>query len=79
MNMSGIYICFEMRRKEIGIFVEGIFLGWLSRAWIPYIDLLLISVSYCHTVELVDKDISLVCQLDAQLLYYPLGPVRPVY
>jgi len=50
MKISGIYICFEMRLQEVGIFVEGGFLGWLSRAWILYIDLLLLSVSYCNTV-----------------------------
>jgi len=57
MKMFGIYICFEMRRQEIGISVEGISLGWLSRAWILYIDLLLLSVSYCHTVEPFYNDI----------------------
>ena len=57
MKMSGIYICFEMRLQEIGIFVEGVFLGWLSRVWITYIDLLLLSVYYGNTVGPVYNDI----------------------
>jgi hypothetical protein len=46
-----------MRREEIGIFVEGFSLGWLSRALILYIDHLLLSVSYCHRVEPFYNDI----------------------
>jgi len=57
MKMSGIYIYFEMRLQEIGIFVEGVSFVWLNRAWILYIDLFLISLSCCHRVEPVYNDI----------------------
>jgi hypothetical protein len=41
MKMFGIYICFEMRLQENGIFLEEVFLGWLSCAWSLYTNLIL--------------------------------------